>query len=193
MFTGCIWGHCIICGYEVQGTKCALLNLHTDEQKICYRKKASRQPGQGKPQPTCKPKGKEKSRLAQGQDWEEECSHEGSLFTSIYAAIEKGGSRNFLSPKGRCHCQPRGRDHSRQSLPNILPAQQRPRFPWALCLDGTSPTGQRAQEEPRIYTLRRETAAAGSPRPGRVCRSAAGGRPITLSQTCGRRLQWSLR
>ena len=30
-------------------------------------------------------------------------------------------------------------------------------------------------------------AAAGSPRPGRVCRSAAGGRPITLSQACGER------
>ena len=42
-------------------------------------------------------------------------------------------------------------------------------------------------EGPRIYTLRRESAAAGSPRPGRVCRSAAGGRPITLSQACGER------
>ena len=84
MFTGCICGYCIIPGYEAQGTECALLNLHTDEQKICYRKKASRQPGQGKPQPTCKPKGKEKSRLAQGRDSGGGGSHEVFLCSQGY-------------------------------------------------------------------------------------------------------------
>ncbi len=33
--------------------------------------------------------------------WEEEGSHEGSLFTSVYATIEEGGSRSFLKPKDR--------------------------------------------------------------------------------------------
>ena len=99
MFTGCICGYCIIPGYEAQGTKCALLNLHANEQKICYRKKASRQPGQGKPQPTCKPKGKEKSRLAQGQDLEEEGPHEEvTLFTSLYAGDEEAGSKTEKDP-----------------------------------------------------------------------------------------------
>ncbi len=109
-------------------------------------------------------------------------------------------------PKGRCHCQPWGRDHSRQSLPNILPAQQRPRFLRTLRPDGTSPTSQRTRRDRGLDAaagIRRPPgcgpdgtsptghaarASVGErPRPGRVCRSAAGGRPITLSLACGER------
>ena len=98
MFTGCICGYCIIPGYEAQGTECALLNLHTDEQKICYRKKASRQPGQGKPQPTCKPKGKEKSRLAQGRDSGGGGSHEVFLCSQGYTQQGRALAVIFFPP-----------------------------------------------------------------------------------------------
>jgi hypothetical protein len=39
--------------------------------------------------------------LLKAGTWEEEDSHEGSLSTSIYAAIEKAGSRNFRDPKAQ--------------------------------------------------------------------------------------------
>ena len=37
--------------------------------------------------------------LLKARDWEEEDSHEGSLFTSVYATEIHDGSRNFLNPQ----------------------------------------------------------------------------------------------
>jgi hypothetical protein len=39
--------------------------------------------------------------LLKARDWEEEDSHEGSLFTSVYATNEEAGSRNFRDPKAQ--------------------------------------------------------------------------------------------
>ena len=47
--------------------------------------------------PPCVPESKEKPWLAQGQDLGGGGSHEVSLFTSVYAADEDGGSMFFLS------------------------------------------------------------------------------------------------
>ena len=99
MFTGCIWGHCIICGYEAQGTKCALLNLHANEQKICYRKKAPRLMGQGKHSRHVNRRVKKNPGLLRTGIWEEEGPHEEvTLFTSLYAGDEEAGSKTEKNP-----------------------------------------------------------------------------------------------